>query len=137
MLHDFRYSDVVQAMHPVGVRSVFECGLVGKIIVLVSENDLPHARSLRPWAAALLCRNVEVYSDESFDATMDEAVWAFHRKGLELSVCFRLVDYGVLRPKEIMDVDETLLESCLDLSAEEVKAMLQSLKEPDPRRDQE
>ncbi len=136
-MHDFRYSDVVQAMHPVRVQSVLECGLVRKIIVLVSEEDFAHARSLRPWAAALLCRNVEIYAFESFHATMDDAVWAFRRRGLEFSVCLRLVEYGVLRPKEIMDVDETLLASCLDLSAEEVKAMLQSLREPDPRRDQE
>ncbi len=138
---------IPNSLQPATVEEVMLCNLLGRAIVLVSEDQLSLAIGRRGQnvrlASKLVGCDIEIMTAEDLDAAIDRAVASFVQiEGLEPELAERLVEHGILSFDDLSVMEaEIMIETIegLDLSLaqsiiEQAEQLSEQQTEEAPRR---
>ncbi|GIW88984.1 MAG: transcription termination/antitermination protein NusA [Isosphaeraceae bacterium] len=110
---------IPNALQPATVEEVMLCNLLGRAIVLVSEDQLSLAIGRRGQnvrlASKLVGYDIEIMTAEDLDAAIDRAVVAFTQiEGMTPELAERLVEHGVLSYDDLSVMEPEILVETID-----------------------
>lgn len=125
---------VRQALKPAEVDEVILCGVLGRAIVLVADDQLSLAIGRRGQnvrlASKLVGWDIEIMTRDELNEQIDQAVTGFSAiEGIDPELSERLVGEGFLTYDDLEVIEPDLLQEMGDLSEEKVAAIIEQAEE--------